>query len=205
MLLAAGRATRFGGEKLLAPLAGRPLVGHTADALRRALAMDILQGVLAVIRERGTPLGALLESSGLALVEAPEAERGIAHSLRAGFLALERTVPPGRAAALVVLADQPDIDPMVIAGLVTRWRATGAGALRPRYSGEPDVPGHPVLIDRSVWPLVQRLEGDEGLGAVLRSGQVAVELVPVDGRNPDIDTRADLAARDTPEESQGCD
>ena len=67
------------------------------------------------------------------------------------------------------------------------------------------MPGHPVLIDRSLWPLVQQLEGDEGLGAVLRSGQVAVDLVPVDGRNPDIDTRADLAARDSPEEKQACD
>ena len=167
--------------------------------------MDMLQGVLAVVRERGAPLGALLEATGLSLVEAPDAERGIAHSLRAGFAALERSVPPGRAAAVVVLADQPDTDPVVIDGLVARWRATGAGAVRPRYSGEPDVPGHPVLIDRSMWPLVQQLEGDEGLGAVLRSGQVAVELVPVDGRNPDIDTRADLAARDTPEEEQGCD
>ncbi|MFL5507265.1 MAG: NTP transferase domain-containing protein, partial [Gemmatimonadales bacterium] len=82
VLLAAGRATRFGGEKLLAPLAGRPLAGHIADTLRRALDMDMLQGVLAVVRERGTPLGTLLEATGLSLVEAPDAEKGIAHSLR---------------------------------------------------------------------------------------------------------------------------
>jgi len=167
--------------------------------------MGMLQGVLAVMRERGTPLGALLQATGLTLVEAPDAEKGLAHSLRAVFAALEQSVPPGPAAALVVLADQPDTELSVIASLVARWRVTGAGAVRPRYSGEPDVPGHPVLIDRSMWPLVQQLEGDEGLGAVLRSGQVAVELVPVDGRNPDIDTRADLAARDTPEEKQACD
>jgi CTP:molybdopterin cytidylyltransferase MocA len=89
--------------------------------------------------------------------------------------------------------------------LVARWRETGARAVRPRYSAEPDVPGHPVLVERSLWPLVHRLEGDEGLGAVLQGGRVAVDVLPVEGRNPDIDTRADLAARDTPQETHRCD
>ena len=164
-----------------------------------------LQGAYAVVRERGSPLAALLGEHDLTLVEAPDAAQGIGRTLRAGFAALERSVPPGPAAAIVVLADQPDTDPAVIATLVARWRATGAGAVRPRYSEEPHVPGHPVLLDRLAWPLVRQLEGDEGLGALLRGGTVAVELVPVDGRNPDIDTRADLAARDTPEEIPGCD
>jgi CTP:molybdopterin cytidylyltransferase MocA len=181
------------------------VAAHAADALRRAVEHGTLQGAYAVVSERHTPLGALLQERGLALIEAPDSARGIAHSLRAGFAALEGEVPAGPAAALVVLADQPDTDPAVIAALVARWRETGASAVRPRYSGEPDTPGHPVLLDRSAWPLVHRLAGDEGLGAVLRGGQVAVTLVPVDGRNPDIDTRADLAARDTPQETPGCD
>jgi CTP:molybdopterin cytidylyltransferase MocA len=205
VLLAAGRATRFGGEKLLALVGGRPVAGHAAAALSRAAELGTLQGCHAVVRERGTPLAALLEAEGLALVEAPDAERGIAHSLRAGFAALERAAPAGPAAALVVLADQPDIAPDTIAALVARWRATGAKAVRPRYSAEPDVPGHPVLVDRALWSLVPQLEGDEGLGAMLRSGQVAVDIVPVEGRNPDIDTRAELAARDTPQETHRCD
>jgi molybdenum cofactor cytidylyltransferase len=205
VLLAAGRATRFGGEKLLAPLAGRPVAAHAADALRRAMEHGVLRGAFAVVRDRDTPLGTLLQERGLELVEAPDAAQGLAHSLRAGFVALERATLPGPAAAIVALADQPDTTDTVIAALVARWRATGAGAVRPRYSGEPDVPGHPVLLDRSLWPLVYQLEGDEGLGAVLRDDPSIVELVQVDGRNPDIDTRADLAARDITQETHGCD
>jgi CTP:molybdopterin cytidylyltransferase MocA len=184
---------------------GRPVAGHAAVALRRAMELGALQGCHAVVRERGTRLAALLEAEGLVLVEALDADRGIAHSLRAGFAALERAAPAGPAAALVVLADQPDIAPDTIAALVARWRATGARAVRPRYSADPDVPGHPVLVDRALWPLVPQLAGDEGLGAMLRSGQVAVDIVPVEGRNPDIDTRAELAARDTPQETHRCD
>jgi molybdenum cofactor cytidylyltransferase len=167
--------------------------------------LGTLQGCFTVIREPETPLAALLEAEGLATVLAPDADRGLAHSLRAGFAALERAAPPGPAAALVVLADQPHLSPATIVALVARWRETGAGTVRPRYSAEPDVPGHPVLVDRSLWPLVHRLEGDEGLGAVLQGGRVAVDVLPVEGRNPDIDTRADLAARDTPQETHRCD
>jgi CTP:molybdopterin cytidylyltransferase MocA len=67
------------------------------------------------------------------------------------------------------------------------------------------VPGHPVLLDRRVWPLVRTLEGDAGLAPLLRGGRVKLQLVDVPGRNPDIDTRAELAARDTSQETPRCD
>jgi CTP:molybdopterin cytidylyltransferase MocA len=63
------------------------------------------------------------------------------------------------------------------------------------------VPGHPVLLDRRTWRLARQLVGDQGLGAVLQGSRVKVLYVDVPGRNPDIDTRADLAARDNPQES----
>lgn len=64
--------------------------------------------------------------------------------------------------------------------------------MRPRYADRPGEPGHPVLLHRQLWPEVATLEGDEGAGALLRGR--AVTLVDVPGRNPDIDTPADLAA-----------
>lgn len=205
VLLAAGRATRFGSDKLTSPLGGRPLVLHAADALRRAVERGALQGRLAVVEQRDTSLAALLEAAGLTLVEAPDAKSGFAHSLRAGIAAADQAVPPGPAALVVALGDQPDIDPAVIEALVARWRATGADAVRPRYSGEPDVPGHPVLLDRRLWPQAWQLAGDSGLGPLLHGGKVRLVLVDTAGRNPDIDTRADLAARDDLQESDRCD
>jgi CTP:molybdopterin cytidylyltransferase MocA len=165
----------------------------------------VLQGRLAVVRDRAGPLAALLEADGCTLVEAPDADRGLAYSLRAGVEAAAAAVPPGPAALVIALADQPDLDPAVVEALVARWRATGADAVRPRYSGEPDVPGHPVLLDRRVWPMARTLEGDAGLAPLLRGGRVKLQLVDVPGRNPDIDTRAELAARDTSQETPRCD
>ena len=101
------------------------------------------------------------------------------------------TAPATGAAALVVLGDQPAIRRDVIDEVVRRWRITGAEAVRPRYAEAPDEPGHPVLLDRSLWQAVSLLEGDTGPGRLLPGR--SVELVDVPGRNPDIDTPADLA------------
>jgi CTP:molybdopterin cytidylyltransferase MocA len=185
----------------MAPLAGRPLVRHAAAALRSAVERGVLQGRLAVVRDLTSPLAALLEADGLMLVEAPDSDQGLGHSLRAGLEAAERSIPRGPAAVVIALGDQPDIDPDVVEHLVLRWRTSGADAVRPRYSGEPDVPGHPVLLDRRLWTQAERLSGDAGLGKLLRGGGLRLELVDVSGHNPDIDTRADLLARDHPMET----
>ena len=181
------------------------MAAHVADALRRAAEAGDLASRYAVVRERASPLGRLLSASGLVIVEATDAERGLAFSLRAGLAQVRTGGAAGPAALLVALADQPDTDAATIAALVERWRATGADAVRPRYSGEPEVPGPPVLVDRRLWPEIERLEGDAGLGAWLRAGGVTVASVTVPGRNPDIDTRADLAARDRSQETPQCD
>jgi acetylornithine deacetylase/succinyl-diaminopimelate desuccinylase-like protein len=53
--------------------------------------------------------------------------------------------------------------------------------------------GHPVVLDRSVWPQVERIAGDQGYGG----GGVTI---PVDGRNPDVNTLRDLRAlEDSPD------
>jgi CTP:molybdopterin cytidylyltransferase MocA len=56
------------------------------------------------------------------------------------------------------------------------------------------VPGHPTLLDRSVWPLASELEGDHGFANLLASDSLDTFLLDVPGDNPDVDTRADLHA-----------
>ena len=52
---------------------------------------------------------------------------------------------------------------------------------------------NPVLLLRSGFGLVDRLQGDQGLGAELARQGGAVLRVPVPGANPDVDTPGDLA------------
>ncbi|HSB55155.1 MAG TPA: nucleotidyltransferase family protein [Gemmatimonadales bacterium] len=190
LLLAAGESHRFGENKLLAPLHGRPLIAHTAAAVAEAITGGILAGGVAVVPSGATELAWPLDTAGLTLVENPDPAAGLARSLRLGLAAVEAACPTA-GAALVLLADQPGVRIDVIARLVAAWRAEGR-SVRPRYLETPDQPGHPVLVDRSLWPLVRELEGDTGLGPALAARPDAVTVVEVGGRNPDVDTPEDL-------------
>ena len=76
--------------------------------------------------------------------------------------------------------------------LIQGWRRGQGRLLRPRYAASPNLPGHPVLLDRSLWPLVDTIVGDRGLGTFLRPGESGVVLLDLPGENPDVDTPGDL-------------
>ncbi len=192
IILAGGRATRFGGDKLSAPWRGRPVLAHVIAAVQAAEAAGTIRASYVVAPGPHAPATQVAASLGARTVLAPEAHRGMGWSLRSGLAAVRRAAPLGPAALLVVLGDQPTIRPDVMAALVRRWRATGAACLRPHYAGAPETPGHPVLLDRVLWDEIDSLTSDHGLGALLGNA----ELLGVDGDNPEVNTRADLAALD---------
>jgi CTP:molybdopterin cytidylyltransferase MocA len=85
------------------------------------------------------------------VVRCPEWQLGPGASLRCGLAAL-----PGDAeAAVVVLADGPDLDPRAVNRVVEDWRAQGGDAVAAAYDG---VRLHPVLVARAIWEQVP----DEG-------------------------------------------
>lgn len=88
-------------------------------------------------------------------VRCPDWERGAGASLRCGLAAL----PVDVAAAIVVLADGPDLDPRAVDRVVESWRADGGDVVAAAYDG---VRLHPVLLARDAWPLVP----DEGARAL---------------------------------------
>jgi len=188
VILAAGRSRRFGGDKLLADWRGRPLLWYVLDVTAAARASGSLADARVVVAADDDAVAALARSAGLPWVVNPDTDQGLSTSLRCGLAAL----PADTGASLVLLADQPMIRLDVIARLAAAWRSGAGPILRPRYAGSPDTPGHPVLLERTVWPLVDRLEGDAGLGALIVSGGTGVTVVDVAGVNPDIDTAADL-------------
>jgi CTP:molybdopterin cytidylyltransferase MocA len=187
LVLAAGSGSRFGGDKLTAPLHGRPLIAHVAAALAQTIGTGTLAGGIAVVPAEATSLAWPLDTAGLGLVVNPNPAEGIASSLRLGLAGLSQLDSP--AAALIVLADQPGLRTDVIGRLVEAWRRDRR-SVRPRYAASPEEPGHPVLLDRSQWPLAERLQGDTGLRPLLDAAGITTIDVP--GANPDVDTREDL-------------
>ena len=185
LLLAAGRSTRFGGDKLLAPLGDHPVLFWSAAAI--AAEVDALYVVVpADSPDRVRALAGLRVS----LVEHGGRDDGMASSIRAGVAAL-----PGETDAVVIaLADQPLVAPLVVRALCERWRSAPTGAVVPRYR---DGHGHPVLFDRSQFAALGELAGDRGARALLERLGEERAVVEIDAAMPvDVDTPAELRALD---------
>jgi CTP:molybdopterin cytidylyltransferase MocA len=142
VVLAAGASSRYGTE----PPKQVALLPHVLAALR----VSPVDGIVVVSGAHALPV----ES-----VECPGWERGPGASLRCGLAAL----PPEVDAAVVVLADGPDLDPRAVDRVIEDWRANGGDAVAASYGG---VRLHPVLLARAVWDDVPD-EGAKSLPARL--------------------------------------
>lgn len=167
VVLAAGAATRFGGPKqrLLLP-----------RVLER-LAASPVDDIVVVAGAYG------LEAESARIVECPEWERGRGASLRCGLAALGADVE----AAVVCLADGPNLAPGAVARVLAAWRMGAGTIVAACYAGNR---GHPVAVGRRAWEAVP----DEGLHAL------PATLVPCDDVGPpgDFDTADQLGRLDQP-------
>jgi CTP:molybdopterin cytidylyltransferase MocA/SAM-dependent methyltransferase len=186
IVLAAGAGSRFGGGKLLAPLAGRPILQHVLDRLAEAG----LGEVVVVLGADANDVEAVIDWRRERRVRNPDPSLGLSSSLRIGVAALDAAAE----AALIVLGDQPHVSVQAIAALI----AAGVDADRPITAPVYPSDGgrNPVLVSRTAFDLVAATTGDRGLGPILDAHPELVRDVPIDGvpGNPDVDTRADLVA-----------
>lgn len=181
LLLAAGGGRRFGRPKALVEFDGEPLV-------RRALRLLAAGGCAPVHVVVGAGADDLPPLPGAVLVRNPDWYRGMGSSLRLGLASL----PTNVTAAVVVLVDQPLLTPAAVRRVRAAY-AGGAVVATATYAGRP---GHPVLLGRDTWPLLERYAtGDRGARDLLRARPDLVLRVPCDGVGVplDLDTPADLA------------
>jgi CTP:molybdopterin cytidylyltransferase MocA len=184
VLLAAGAGRRYGRPKALVELDGEPLVRRGIRLLRDG-------GCAPVYVVLGAGADELPDLPGAVAVHHDRWRDGLGSSLRRGLASLPATVP----AAVVVLVDQPLLSPVA----VRRVRAAYAGGATVAVATYAGRPGHPVLLARSTWPLLDRYAiGDRGARDLLRARPDLVVEVPCDdaGSPADVDTPADLPAVD---------
>ena len=163
MVLAAGAATRYGSPKQ------RVFLPRVLEALRASPVDEIV--VVA---------GAYELEADARVVGCSHWKRGPGASLRCGLAAL----PPEAEAAVVVLADGPDLDPRAVERVLAH--RGGAEIVAASYDGTRD---HPLVVARSAWTSVP----DDGLRAL------PVHLVDCSGLRPpgDVDF-ADTSREDQP-------
>jgi CTP:molybdopterin cytidylyltransferase MocA len=155
VVLAAGASSRYGTNPAKQQV-------HIAAVLA-ALAESAVDEVVVVSGAHPLPV----ES-----VHCDDWELGPGASLRAGLATLDANVE----AAVVALADGPELDPRAVDRVLEKWRANGGDIVAATYAG---VRLHPVLLARPAWASIP----DDG------ARSLPARLVPCDDLTPpgDVD------------------
>lgn len=181
VVLAAGSARRFGGNKLTAAVAGVTLI-------RRALSAVPAERFSRVAVVTQYPeIRKLAKEFSFTPVWNDVPEAGVSRSIALGLAALGNC--PG---ALFLVADQPLLRRESVDALVTLWleKPDGIAAL-----GHGGVRGNPCLFPARLFPELRALQGDRGGAAVIRRHEDLLTLLEVDPRElQDADTPEALAA-----------
>ena len=181
VVLAAGSASRFGGNKLTAAVEGIALIRRALSAVPAERFARI-----AVVTQYPEIMD-LAEAFSFTPVwnDAPEA--GVSRSIALGLGAMGDC--PG---ALFLVADQPLLRRESVDALVTLWREKPEGIAALGHRG---VRGNPCLFPARLFPELLALQGDRGGAAVIRRHEDLLSLLEVDPRElRDADTPEALAA-----------
>ncbi|MCR2805509.1 nucleotidyltransferase family protein [Paenibacillus soyae] len=182
----------MGYPKLSADVRGKGKLGSLA--LRSALRSGI--GPVIVVTKAGPVPDWLAEIEGehqteaYTRVESPNAELGMAHSIRAGYAQASRGQLRG---IVILLADMPLVTAEMIRDLADRYEAEPhLDFVAYRQGG---LPLPPVLLASSMFPHLRHLEGDAGARRLLQDPRFCGAFLQAETELSlaDLDTEEDWA------------
>jgi len=184
VVLAAGRASRMGSNKLIAELGGEPIVRRTVRAVLGSRARP----VVVVTGHDADVIHHALSGLDVRFVHNPDHAGGMSTSLRAGLAAVGAVD-----AALICLGDMPTLEARHFDTVIDAFRAGDPTEIVvPTYDRKR---GNPVLWPRSYFAEIAALSGDVGARALIEHHADHVRLLAID--DPailvDVDTPAALA------------
>ena len=185
VVLAAGAASRMrGGDKLLEPVEGAPLL---ATLTRRVLDAGFAPCAVTLPPDRPQRAAALADTGATALI-VPDAAEGMSASLRraalwASDLALD--------ALMVVPGDMPELSCADFAHLRAAFEGNPRTPLR--ATAQDGTPGHPVIFPARLFPAFAALKGDEGARSLLGTNPPLSCALPYAHALTDLNTPEDWA------------
>ena len=179
VIMAAGSGSRFGGNKLLAELAGIPLYRRALEAVPE----DVFEKI-AVVTGCSTVAQAARDK-GFAVVSNRQPELGISLTIRLGLQAMADC-----GGVLFMAADQPFLTAETVKRLAQAFLAQPDCIHAAAANGRR---GNPCLFPAALFPALLQLEGDTGGAKVIRANPQLLRLTEVPARELlDADTPAAL-------------
>ena len=177
LILAAGGGSRFGSNKQLALINGRPMLQHcinTANSL-------CPNSVYTVLGSQAEQLSKKISNTKLIFNE--QWQEGLGSSIAAGATHLQNRCD----AILILLADQPAVNRDYLERLIRLFE--GSELACSRYSAHLGVP---AIFGPSHFSALKNMEGDEGAKMLLQSVTPRPKSLALGASALDIDTPEDL-------------
>jgi molybdenum cofactor cytidylyltransferase len=179
LVLAAGASTRLGQPKQLLPFGSTTLLGAVVSHARAAASLD---EVVVVIGGAAAEVRRSVDLTGARVVENPDFGEGCSASYRTGLAALD----PRADAVVVLLGDQPGVEPAVVDTVVEAWRRTRDRIALAAYRGRE---GHPLVFARALFDALAALHGDKAAWKIVDAHRDWIRSVPIDRPHPrDVNT-----------------
>lgn len=180
VILAAGQSTRMGTTKQLLPWGQTTMLGQTIRQVKRSL----LEDILVVTGHQAEAITAVAQAENVATIYNP---RYATDEMLASLQTAVKSIGPTASAVLVVLADQPLLEPETINLIVTPFLKQQADLIAPIFQGQR---GNPVLIGQTYFEELLALPMGKAPRTLLKRHKEKLRLVPVssDSILHDLDT-----------------
>ena len=179
VILAAGRSSRMGRDKLSLPFNGKPILQHVVNAALKSC----LKKVIVVLPET-SDIENKVDFTGCDIVRSKHCDLGQSQSLQAGL----RNVMNDAHGCMVLLGDQPLLTPTTIDMLVGAFAQQQDCWVAPVQEG---MRGNPVIIPSTWYEHVLEITGDEEPLQLLNIPKLPLRLVRIHEIGPfiDVDTK----------------
>jgi molybdenum cofactor cytidylyltransferase len=183
IILAAGASSRLGRAKQRLEYKGKTLLNHAIDT-----AIDAAVGpVIVVTGANENEILSGINTGKVLIAYNSHWQEGMASSIHAGLnTALQKY--PQLEAVILMVCDQPYVDPPLLNNLVQTKATTGKSIVASSYN---DTVGVPALFDKRFFPELLSLKGDEGGKKVLFHHDDDISTVAFPEGSIDIDTESD--------------
>lgn len=182
VVLAAGKASRFGTSKQLSTFEDESLV-HRATRIAREVCGP--NSVLVAGHDASNVIAAADGGCEFLIVN-EDYEHGMGSSIALAARALGRIAD----ALLLILADQVLVTTAHLQDIVTAWPGTDEDIVASAYGG---TSGPPVLLPSGCLPELAAMGGDQGARQLFSDERFRVTTIDFEDAGVDIDTPADLA------------